>query len=115
MEPERVSDLICSFYFPGFLVGPYLTFNEYRALVSGSLYKEAERAEEEESLASDPMPQRLVPRGRKRVAFRKMLVGLMFLGSYVVFYPEFNFHLTIEDEFEAKRLFSRYVSKFHHL
>ncbi|KAH9894383.1 MBOAT-domain-containing protein [Cubamyces lactineus] len=98
-----------AFYFPGFLVGPYLTFNEYRALVSGSLYKEAEKAEEEESMASDPMPQRLVPRGRKRVAFRKMLVGLMFLGSYVVFYPEFNFHLTIEDEFEAKRLFSRIV------
>ncbi|KAI0650143.1 MBOAT-domain-containing protein [Trametes meyenii] len=96
-----------AFYFPGFLVGPYLTFNEYRALVSGSLYQAAEKREEDELSFSDPMPQRLVPRGRKRVAFRKMIVGLLFLGAYVVFYPEANFHLTIEDEFEAKRLFSR--------
>ncbi len=55
----------------------------------------------------DNLPRRLVPRGRKRVAFRKMLVGLAFLGAYVVFYPEFNFHLTVEDEFENRRLLSR--------
>ncbi|OSC98692.1 MBOAT-domain-containing protein [Trametes coccinea BRFM310] len=98
-----------AFYFPGFLVGPYLTFNEYRALVSGSLYKAAEKAEEAESIAFDPMPHRLVPRGRKRVAFRKMIVGLIFLGIYVTFYPEANYHLTIEDEFEAKRLTARII------
>ncbi|CDO74287.1 hypothetical protein BN946_scf184663.g8 [Trametes cinnabarina] len=98
-----------AFYFPGFLVGPYLTFNEYRALVSGSLYKAAEKAEEAEGLASDPMPQRLVPRGRKRVAFRKMILGLLFLGIYVVFYPEANYQLTVEDVFEAKRLSSRII------
>ncbi|KAI0771974.1 MBOAT-domain-containing protein [Trametes elegans] len=98
-----------AFYFPGILVGPYLTLNEYRALVSGSLYKAAEKEEEEESMLVDPMPRRLVPRGRKRVAFRKMIVGLAFLGAYVTFYPEANFHLTIEDEFEAKRLLSRII------
>lgn len=94
------------FYFPGFLVGPFLTFNEYRALVSGSLYKAAEKSEEERR-AMDTLPRRLVPRGRKRVAFRKMLVGLAFLGAYVTFYPEFNFQLTVEDEFEKRRLLSR--------
>ncbi|KAI0356518.1 MBOAT-domain-containing protein [Trametes cingulata] len=106
--PSLLEFLGYAFYFPGFLVGPYLTFNEYRALVSGSLYKAAEKREDE-SRALDRMPQRLVPRGRKRVAFRKMIVGLMFLGAYVVFYPEANFHLTIEDEFEAKRLISRII------
>ncbi|KAI9001313.1 MBOAT-domain-containing protein [Trametes punicea] len=107
--PSMLEFLGYAFYFPGILVGPYLTFNEYRALVSGSLYKAAEKAEEAESSASDPMHQRLVPRGRKRVAFRKMITGLIFLGAYVVFHPEFNFQLTIGDEFEAKRLISRII------
>ena len=37
----------CRCYFPGFLVGPYLTYNDYQALVTGSLYKSAEEKEEE--------------------------------------------------------------------
>ncbi|OJT13358.1 Lysophospholipid acyltransferase [Trametes pubescens] len=106
--PSILEFLGYTFYFPGFLVGPFLTFNEYRALVSGSLYKAAEKSEEERR-ALDNLPRRLVPRGRKRVAFRKMLVGLAFLGAYVVFYPEFNFHLTVEDEFENRRLLSRII------
>ena len=38
-----------SFYFPGFLVGPFLTYNEYQALVTGSLYKAAEKKEEDDA------------------------------------------------------------------
>lgn len=80
--------------------------------MSGALYKAAEKREEDDTRELYTVPRRLVPRGRKRVAFRKMFVGLAFLGAYVTFYPVFNFHVTIEDEFEAKRLLSRYV---HHV
>ncbi|RPD66689.1 MBOAT-domain-containing protein [Lentinus tigrinus ALCF2SS1-7] len=96
-------------YFPGFLVGPYLTYNDYQALVTGSLYKSAEEQEEEIVNNTNNLSQRLVPHGRKRVAFKKMFIGLVFLGLYVLFWPEFNFTLTIEDEFEARRLLSRII------
>ena len=96
-----------SFYFPGFLVGPYLTYNEYQALVTGSLYKDAEKQELHVVNQTNHLSQRLVPHGRKRVAYRKMFTGLIFLVLFILFYPEFNFQLTVTDEFEARRLISR--------
>lgn len=108
--PSVEPTLCPSFYFPGFLVGPYLTYNEYQALVTGSLYKAAEQREESAINETNHLSQRLVPHGRKRVAYRKMFNGLVFLALFVLFYPEFNFTLTVEDEFESRRLFSRYVS-----
>lgn len=96
-----------SFYFPGLLVGPYLTYNEYQALVTGSLYKAAEQKEEDAVNQTNHLSKRLVPHGRKRVAFRKMFVGLIFLALFVLFYPEFNYSMVVEDEFEARRLISR--------
>lgn len=48
-----------------------------------------------------------MPHGRKRVAYRKMFKGLVFLVLFILFYPEFNFTITVEDEFESRRLFSR--------
>lgn len=81
--------------------------------MSGSLYNAAEKREEDESRALANIPRRLVPRGRKRVAFRKMFIGLAFLGAYVTFYPEFNFHLTIDDVFEAKGWLARYINALY--
>ena len=107
MEPGPVSDLLCSFYFPGFLVGPFLTYNEYQALVTGSLYKAAEQLEWQAVNETSHLTKRLVPHGRKRVAYRKMFIGLVFLILYVLFYPECNFSLIVEDDFESRRLLSR--------
>ena len=67
----------------------------------------AEEKEEEIINETNHLSQRLVPHGRKRVAFKKMFTGLIFLGLYVLFWPEFNHSITVEDEFEARRLLSR--------
>ncbi|KAI0773970.1 MBOAT-domain-containing protein [Fomes fomentarius] len=107
--PTILEFLGYAFYFPGFLVGPYLTYNEYQALVTGSLYKAAEQKEEDAVNQTNHLSKRLVPHGRKRVAFRKMFVGLIFLALFVLFYPEFNYSLVVEDEFEARRLISRII------
>ena len=96
-----------SFYFPGFLVGPYLTYNEYQALVTGSLYKDAETQELNFVNEAEHLSQRLVPHGRKRVAYRKMFNGLFFLLLFVLFYPEFNHQYAVTDEFESRGLLSR--------
>ncbi|TFK92967.1 MBOAT-domain-containing protein [Polyporus arcularius HHB13444] len=107
--PSLLEFLGYACYFPGFLVGPYLTYNDYQALITGSLYKSAEEKEEQAVNEANHLSQRLVPHGRKRVAFKKMFIGLIFLGLYVLFWPEFNFSLTIEDAFESRRLFSRII------
>ncbi|PIL36874.1 hypothetical protein GSI_00564 [Ganoderma sinense ZZ0214-1] len=107
--PSLIEFLGYAFYFPGFLVGPYLTYNEYQALVTGSLYKAAEQREESAINETNHLSQRLVPHGRKRVAYRKMFKGLVFLVLFILFYPEYNFTITVEDEFESRRLFSRIV------
>ena len=104
---SHLSQLSSRFYFPGFLVGPYLTYNEYQALVTGSLYKDAEKHELNVVNEADHLSQRLVPHGRKRVAYRKMFTGLLYLALFVLFYPECNFQLTVTDEFEARTLISR--------
>ena len=88
----------CSFYFPGFLVGPYLDFASYTALVDESLFKSAKGKE-----ASG----RRVPKGRKRVAYRKMVTGLAFLGMYVTLIGKFNFEVALADWFKAKGLLYR--------
>ncbi|KAH9927125.1 MBOAT-domain-containing protein [Epithele typhae] len=105
--PSLLEFLGFTFYFPGFLVGPYLTYNEYQALVTGSLYKEAENHELQILDEAHHLSQRLVPHGRKRVAYRKMFTGLLFLGLFVLFYPEFNYSYLVTDGFEARRTLSR--------
>ncbi|EJF62867.1 MBOAT-domain-containing protein [Dichomitus squalens] len=107
--PSLLEFLGYAFYFPGFLVGPYLTYNEYQALVTGSLYKAAEQREWSAVNETSHLTKRLVPHGRKRVAFKKMFIGLIFLALYVLFYPELNYGITIEDEFESRRLLSRII------
>ncbi|KAI0751447.1 MBOAT-domain-containing protein [Daedaleopsis nitida] len=107
--PTLLEFLGYAFYFPGFLVGPYLTYNEYQALVTGSLYKAAEKREEDAVNETNHLTKRLVPHGRKRVAFRKMFAGLVYLALFVLFWPEFNYSLLVEDQFESRRLISRIV------
>lgn len=47
---------------------------------------------------------RRVPKGRKRVAYTKMITGLIFLGVYVFFIGRFNFTVVLDDWFMTKSL-----------
>lgn len=57
---------------------------------------------------------RLVPKGRKRVAYRKLITGLVFLGLFVTQNGKFNFSVSLQDQFIKESLLYRYVP-FHKL
>lgn len=99
---QHTSNCISSFYFPGFLVGPYLEFASYASLIDESLFSSKGKKEAKSS-------GRRIPSGRKRVAYRKMLIGLAFLGMYVTQIGTFNFAVSLQDWFLQKGLLYRYA------
>ncbi|KAJ3558940.1 hypothetical protein NM688_g636 [Phlebia brevispora] len=104
--PSLLAFLGYAFYFPGILVGPYLEFADYMNLIDGTLFKAIDK-ESEERRAAVKVPGRLVPRGRKRVAYRKMIMGLMYLGIFVVLGGQYNYGIAIQDWFAQKSLLYR--------
>lgn len=70
------------------------------SLVEGTAFKSVKAEDSREN-------GRLVPRGRKRVAYRKMVTGLVFLGLFVVFGGQYNYGNTIKDWFADYNLFYR--------
>ncbi|KAG0700048.1 MBOAT, membrane-bound O-acyltransferase family-domain-containing protein [Suillus ampliporus] len=85
--PTLLEFLGYSFYFPGVLVGPYLDYASYMSLIDESIFKSAEGKCNNAS--------RTIPDGRKRVAYRKMLTGLVFLGIFVVLSPSFYYGIAV--------------------
>ncbi len=63
----------------------------------------------DEKRAAARVPGRLVPRGRKRVAYRKLAMGLAYLGMFVVLGGQYNYGIAIQDWFGQKSLWYRYV------
>lgn len=53
--------------------------------------------------------KRKLPSGRKRVAYRKFLMGLAFLGIYVTQGGKYNYAVSLENSFVQKPLLYRYV------
>ncbi|KAF8897151.1 MBOAT, membrane-bound O-acyltransferase family-domain-containing protein [Infundibulicybe gibba] len=98
--PSLLEFLGYSFYFPGMLVGPYLDFPEYRELVNETLFKAAE-------VKAKATSGRNIPLGRKRVAYRKMTLGLILLGMFVVLGPKFNFAIALTPEFAQRSILMR--------
>jgi len=96
--PTLLEFLGFSFYFPGVLVGPYLDYASYTSLIDESLFK---------SVESTKPTRRMIPDGRKRVAYRKMLTGLVFLGLFVVLNPTYNFTLALSPWFAEQNLIYR--------
>lgn len=101
--PSLVTFLGYAFYFPGILVGPYVEFADYMDLIDGTRFKALEKAEDEKFKAVS-IPGRLVPRGRKRVAYRKMVMGLIYLGLFVVLGGQYNFGIAVQDWFAERSL-----------
>ncbi|KAG6328886.1 hypothetical protein ID866_10203 [Astraeus odoratus] len=98
--PTLLEFLGFSFYFPGILVGPYIDYVSYTSLVDESLFKIAPGEIKKPS-------KRAIPDGRKRVAYRKMLVGLIFLGLFVVLSPTYHYGVAVTPWFLTLGLFKR--------
>ncbi|EIN10257.1 MBOAT-domain-containing protein [Punctularia strigosozonata HHB-11173 SS5] len=101
--PSLLAFLGYAFYFPGALVGPYLDFASYAALVDGSIYTSIERHH------VDKVSRRAVPSGRKRVAYRKLATGLAWLGLYVVYSGKYNYGVGVQDWFAQKPFLFRFL------
>ncbi|PAV20812.1 MBOAT-domain-containing [Pyrrhoderma noxium] len=99
--PSLLAFLGYSFYYPGFLVGPYLDFASYMSLIDETIYKANGSKNETEKKG------RLVPKGRKRVAYRKLITGLIFLGLFVTQNGKFNFSVSLQDQFIKESLLYR--------
>ncbi|KIY45977.1 MBOAT-domain-containing protein [Fistulina hepatica ATCC 64428] len=94
--PSLTAFLGYSLYFPGVLVGPYLDYSEYDALVTEKLFDGVETK-----------GNRKIPSGRKRVAYMRMLLGLFYLGIFVLFGPSYNYHVGLTPWFLEQNLFKR--------
>ena len=93
------------FYFPGILVGPYLDFPEYMELINETMFQHAHVK------ATLKAGHRLPP-GRKRAAYTKMIMGLIYLGAFVVLGGKYNYSISLTDEFAKMSLLKRSVGPY---
>ncbi|KAJ7162609.1 endoplasmic reticulum protein [Mycena crocata] len=96
--PSLLELLGYSFYFPGILVGPYLDYADYMDLINETMFK---------NLKVKGKAGRNVPAGRKRVAYRKMVFGLLYLGTFVVFGGSWNYSVSLTPWFVEQSLWYR--------
>ncbi|KAG6813196.1 hypothetical protein H0H92_013316 [Tricholoma furcatifolium] len=101
--PSLIEFLGYAFYFPGILVGPYLDFQEYRSLVNETVFHDDKVKEKTKG-------GRKLPSGRKRVAYGKMVLGLVFLGIFVVLGGQNNFSTALTPKFMEHNIFVRMPS-----
>ena len=97
-----MTNCVDRFYFPGILVGPYLDYQEYSDLIHETTFKKLE--------GRDKKACRLIPDGRKRVAYWKMFMGLVYLGIFVVLGASYNFSTTLTPWFAGKSLLFRLLA-----
>ncbi|GJJ07177.1 hypothetical protein Clacol_001377 [Clathrus columnatus] len=79
------------------LVGPSLEYMTYASLIDGSLFASSQSGDK----------GRYVPRGRKRVAYTKLLIGFISLGIYVSFSGSYTFQVASADAWLSKSPFMR--------
>ncbi|KAG8757310.1 lysophospholipid acyltransferase [Serendipita sp. 396] len=96
-EPSLLAFLGYAFYFPAILVGHSSDLNTYMALTDGTIF---DTCKEEDA-------KRHVPRGRKRVAYKRGLLGLVFLGIFSFLSPYFMYSRVLRDEWLNHTLLAR--------
>jgi len=87
------------FYFPGILVGPYTEYATYASLIDGSLFSEGQQ--------TTTSGVKRVPHGRKRVAYNRMVSGLMFMGIFVLFGGKYAYETVLTDAWLHKGFLNR--------
>ncbi|KAK0191425.1 endoplasmic reticulum protein [Armillaria mellea] len=95
--PSLLEFLGYAFYFPGVLVGPYLEFVDYMELITEKLYEGHVKENAKRNL----------PSGRKRVAYRKMLEGLVYLAIFVLLGAKYNFATVLTPWFAEQSMWYR--------
>lgn len=90
-------------FFPGNLVGPYLDYAEYTDLVNETVFKD-------EAVKSKHNSGRMLPPGRKRAAYTRMIRGLAFLGVFVFFGSSYSYASTLTPGFAKLPYWRRWVS-----
>ncbi|KAG2014127.1 endoplasmic reticulum protein [Coprinopsis cinerea AmutBmut pab1-1] len=100
--PSILEFLGYSFYFPGILVGPYLDYAEYMDLVNEAMFKD-------EKIKPKIKPGRRLPSYRKRAAYTRLVMGLVYLGVFVVFGPKFYYAKGATEEFAQQSLLRRII------
>ncbi|KIM25146.1 hypothetical protein M408DRAFT_10539 [Serendipita vermifera MAFF 305830] len=95
--PSLLEFMGYAFYFPAVLVGHSSDLNTYLALTNGTLFN---KAKEEDA-------KRHVPRGRKRVAYMRGLLGLGFLIAYSFLSPIFTYQNVLKKEWYNHNLIVR--------
>ncbi|TFK56239.1 MBOAT-domain-containing protein [Heliocybe sulcata] len=103
--PSLLAFLGYAFYFPGVLVGPYLDYNSYKSLIDGSIFKIAEGQQQPKKEDKD----RPIPVGRRTMAYRKMLKGLIFLGLFTTCYGTFTYEVALAPWFLKKNIVYRII------
>lgn len=88
------------FYFPAFLVGPALTFSEYTALITETLYDGA---------VATPNGSKRVPFGRKRVAYQRLALSLVCMGGFAVYGSTFSHQVMLTEWWMTKSFVYRWV------
>ncbi|PPR01662.1 hypothetical protein CVT26_013103 [Gymnopilus dilepis] len=98
--PSLLEFLGYSFYFPGILVGPYLDYMEYMDLINETMFQHAH-------VKATIRKGRRLPPGRKRAAYSRMVMGLIYLGAFVVFGGTWNYSISLKDWFVQMPLWKR--------
>ncbi|KAG5731995.1 Lysophospholipid acyltransferase [Termitomyces sp. T112] len=98
--PSLLEFLGYSFYFPGILVGPYLDLSEYRSLIHETVF-------DDDKVKEKTKGDKKLPSGRKRNAYGKMVMGLIYLGIFVVFGGNNNYSTALTPWFMEHQLFVR--------
>lgn len=57
---------------------------------------------------------RLIPAGRKRVAYKKMFMGIAYLGLFAALGGSYNFSVALLPEFAQKGFVARYGCHSQH-
>ncbi|KAF8816510.1 endoplasmic reticulum protein [Phlegmacium glaucopus] len=98
--PSLLEFLGYSFYYPGILVGPYLDFPEYMELINETTFQSAQ-------VKAKVKVGRRLPPGRKRAAYTKMFLGLVYLGAFVFYGGKYNYQVALKPEFMKYSLLMR--------
>ncbi len=96
-----------SFFFPSVLIGPAFDYASYDALISGTLYhhppatteSSAQAAKDSDAATSRTGGAPKSPRARHTAAYRKVVIGLAFLGAFAVLEGRFHYERVLDDDF----------------
>ena len=87
-----------SFFFPSILAGPSFTYASYVEFTSHDLYRREK---------SDDKKKRVMPKGRRRKALKRLATGVFYLAIYSTYGGSISYFKMLEPEFLGQSFVSR--------